>query len=125
MQTDGGNLPIKQTNGVRQGSPDSPVLFAALMGKAIGAILEHTDEGEHPLPFSGSMYMDDTYLWSESLPLLQRQIQEVEARLATEGLHINGEKTECVCSHERAEETIRVGGASQCQFKVQTMSSKY
>ena len=32
VQTDGGNINIQQTNGVRQGSPDSPVLFAALMG---------------------------------------------------------------------------------------------
>ena len=42
LQTDGWNLPIQQTNGVRQGSLDSPVLFAALMGEAIGPILEHT-----------------------------------------------------------------------------------
>ena len=62
VQTDGGNIPVQQTNGVRQGSPDSPVLFAALMGESIGDILARREEGDTSLPFSGSMYMDDTYL---------------------------------------------------------------
>ena len=54
--------------------------------------------------------MDDTYLWAESLPFLQQQIRKVEQRLAIEGLHINGDKTECVCSHPKPGETILVGG---------------
>ena len=93
VQTDGGNINIQQTNGVRQGSPDSPVLLAALMGESIGDILACREEGENSLPFSGGMYMDDTYLWAESLPFLQQQIRKVEQRLAIEGLHINGDKT--------------------------------
>ena len=102
--------PIPQTNEVRQGSPDSPVLFASLMGEAIGAVLEKQEEGTHPLPFSGSMYMDDTYLWAESLPFLQSQVKTVEELLSVEGLYINGEKTERVCSHPCDGETITVGG---------------
>ena len=101
---------IQQTNGVRQGSPDSPVLFAALMGESIGDILACREEGENSLPFSGGMYMDDTYFWAESLSFLQQQIRKVEQRLAIEGLHINGDKTECVCSHPKPGETILVGG---------------
>ena len=111
VQTDGGNINIQQTNGVRQGSPDSPVLFAALMGESIGDILACGEEGETSLPFiSGVMYMDDTYLWAESLSFLQQQIRKVEQRLAIEGLHINGDKTECVCAHPKPGETILVGG---------------
>ena len=54
--------------------------------------------------------MDDTYLWAESLPFLQQQIRQVEQRLAIEGLHINGDKTECVCLQPKPGETILVGG---------------
>ena len=54
--------------------------------------------------------MDDTYFWAESLSFLQQQIRKVEQRLAIEGLHINGDKTECVCSHPKPGETILVGG---------------
>ena len=89
---------------------DSLVLFAALMGEAIGAILVRQEEGAHPLPFSGSMHMDDTYLWAESLPFLQKQVQQVESSLSQEGLRINGQKTECVCSHPCTGATITVGG---------------
>ena len=110
VQTDGGNIPVQQTNAVRQESPDSPVLFAALMGESIGDILARREEGDTSLPFSGSMYMDDTDLWAESLSFLQQQIEKVEQRLTDEGLHINGDKTECVCSHHGPGETILVGG---------------
>ena len=110
IQTDGGNIPIQQRNGVRQGSPDSPVLLAALMGEAAGPILARKGECTHPLPCSGSMYMDDTYLWAEPLSFLQSQVQQVEAALAKKIFFINGDKTECICSHPSPGSAITVGG---------------
>ena len=62
-------VPIPQTNGVRQGSPDSPILFGRVIADDLEAALRSTS---HLLPSargpaqpqSGGSYMDDTYLWS-------------------------------------------------------------
>ena len=92
IQTNGGIVAVKQSNGVRQGSPDSPVLFSRLMGEAIGPILATIEDTPHSIPCSGSICMDDTYLWAESLEFLQKQVEKVETALAKQKtLHQWGE----------------------------------
>ena len=54
--------------------------------------------------------MTRTFGWAESLQFLQSQVIQVEEALAVEGLYINGDKTECVCSHLFGDATITVGG---------------
>ena len=80
------------------------------MGEAIGTILAGREDTPQAIPCSGSIYMDDTYYRAESLDFLQKRVEKVETALAREGLHIIGEKTECVCSHACEGAGIRVGG---------------
>ncbi|OLP81019.1 hypothetical protein AK812_SmicGene38501 [Symbiodinium microadriaticum] len=56
---------VEQTNGVRQGSPDSPVVFGALTAEALDRAVSQTAHmlGEArgpPPPEQGGAYMDDT-----------------------------------------------------------------
>ena len=80
------------------------------MGEAIGPNFSRTESCPQPLPCSGSIYMDDTYLWAEPLGFLQSQVDQEKEALATEELYINGDKTECVCSHQALDAEISVQG---------------
>ena len=50
-------VPIQQTNGVRQGSPDSPILFALKAGQILG----NTLQAQQPPPLVGSSWMTPIY----------------------------------------------------------------
>ena len=78
---------MQQGNGLPQGCPDSPVLFAGLMGDAIGPILG--GEGDNPIPKCRGICMDDIYLWAEPLQFLQTQVSRVEQVLAKGEFCIN------------------------------------
>ena len=97
-------VPIQQTNGVRQGSPDSPILFALKAGQ----ILDNTLQAQQPPPLvqgtpgpphEGGQFMDDTYLWATDLPRLQHMATDLEKRLRDHGMRIQPEKTQFVQSH--------------------------
>ena len=49
--------------------------------------------------------MDDTYLWSTSLPRLQRMATDLERRLDAHGMQIQPDKTQFIQSHETPEPT--------------------
>ena len=73
---------IPQSNGVRQGSPDSPVLFAALAVLAASPLLAQTEaHTSQPLPSSGAVYMDDRGVHAPSTP------EEEERDRERNGLH--------------------------------------
>ena len=67
----GERVQVTQANGVRQGSPDSPVLFA--IGETLDATIEPVGNGSPPHvgrhpelgppPHTGGAFMDDTYIW--------------------------------------------------------------
>ena len=107
ISTDSGMLRVPQSNGLRQGSPDSPVLFAGLVADR----LQDTVRGETvlPLPTSGGLYMDDTYLWALTKEHLRDTVKRVEQDLLQDGLLFNGGKTQCVCS-QSGHGTIMVSG---------------
>ena len=97
---------VEQTNGVRQGSPDSPVVFAALTAASLDkALQQHTSklgEARGPAPpEQGGAYMDDTYLSSHTR--LQQSLRELEQELAKHGLAINPKKTAVIYSQHRGE----------------------
>ena len=95
---------IDQTNGVRQGSPDSPVLFASAIGEVLDASIDAVNGGRPPQvqkhealappPHSGATFMDDTYLWGESAEYVQSILSELERRLLELGLVVNPNKTQ-------------------------------
>ena len=111
---------IDQTNGVRQGSPDSPVLFAAQIGEALDATLHAVNGGQpphvgrhkalEPPPHSGAAFMDDTYIWGESPEYVQKVLTELEKRLKVLGLSINPKKTQVISN--RVDDPFRflIGG---------------
>ena len=99
---------VEQTNGVRQGSPDSPVLFAAAIGETLDAVLGQVRGGTpphvgrhqalEPPPHSGAAFMDDTYVWGESPEYVQEVLSELEKKFLELGLRINAKKTHVVSS---------------------------
>ena len=103
---------IQQTTGVRQGAPDAPVLFSALIGRILQRCLPDIDtsqsQADHPpCPTAGGAFMDDTYLWDECPRRLQHHITQFEHRLKQEGLEIHGKKV-----------AILTNGDTECKFKV-------
>ena len=97
---------IPQTNGVRQGSPDSPILFSRIVADCLEGALRETSHMLHPSkgpppPESGGAFMDDTYLWSHDPAHLQALLAALERRLAAHGLTINPVKTAII--HSRPE----------------------
>ena len=99
VQTDGGNLQIPQTNGVRQGSPDSPV----------GSHRNYPRE-ERRRHTPAPIQWQSVYGRHISMGRITPFPTVASENLSVEGLHINEEKIECVCSHPCAGETITVGG---------------
>ena len=101
-------IPVDQTNGVRQGSPDSPSLFSAGIGEAIGQVVQdmqaHEIRGDHPrlppAPFGIGAFMGDTYVWGANRAWVQHSLHEVVRRFAERGLEINPKKTMVICSTE-------------------------
>ena len=102
---------VLQTTGVRQGAPDSPVLFAALMGRALQqARLPATRQGAGPpCPHNEGAFMDDTYVWDHDAENFQKRLTSVEETLKKDGLHIHPKKTAIITNAEQPGR-FRIGG---------------
>ena len=111
---------VSQSNGVRQGSPDSPVLFAAQIGEILDDVLATVNGGRpphvgrhqalEPPPHSGAAFMDDTYVWGESPEYVQNVLIELEKQLLAVGLRINAKKTQVVSNREDDPFRFLIGG---------------
>ena len=106
---------VPQSNGVRQGSPDSPVLFSRIIADDLQEALRDAQPllGENrgpPPPHSGGAFMDDTYLWGYSKEHLQYALASLERRLASHGLAINPGKTAIIHSQPQGGGTFLIGG---------------
>ena len=111
IQTDGGEQVVAQSNGVRQGSPDSPKLFATLIGEVLNTVFakdKPKEESKVPVPHPGASFMDDTYLWAEKPDTLQYYLGETEKELKKDGLEIN-QKTMIICTHATTR-CFQIGG---------------
>ena len=114
MQVAAGDT-IPQSNGVRQGSPDSPILFSRIVGDCLEQALQETQhlltpaKGPAP-PESGGAFMDDTYLWSHDPTHLQATLAALERHLARHGLLINPGKTAIIFSQPQGGGEFRIGG---------------
>ena len=86
--------PVPQSNGIRQGSPDSPDLFGAIIAKDLHAALAKAPtqppdpQGGPPPPKAGGPFLDDTYLWSQDHQHLQSLLHQLEDELARDGLPV-------------------------------------
>ena len=101
-------LHVPQTNGVRQGSPDSPVVFSASIGETLDEVLaelQHvTRQGENPKlppsPQGGASFLDDTYLWSHNRRWLEKALAVLEDKLKKKNLVLNAKKTQVIANVE-------------------------
>ena len=104
----GETFTLEQTNGVRQGSPDSPIAFGRVVSKdlesAILAAKSHKPTTGNPPPEDGGSYMDDTYIWSSSRAHLQRMLHELCDRLLPRGLQVHPRKTEIIDNMQGGDE---------------------
>ena len=105
VQVGGESIPIRQSNGVRQGAPESPVAFGALVAKdldkSITAAKSSKPRTDHPPPEDGGSYMDDNYIWSTNRDHLQRLLGELSQRLPRRGLHLHPAKTDIIHNSDK------------------------
>ncbi|OLP90095.1 Retrovirus-related Pol polyprotein from type-1 retrotransposable element R2 [Symbiodinium microadriaticum] len=91
---------LPQSNGVRQGSPDSPIAFGRIVAldleKSINEAKQMKPTAGEPPPEDGGCFMDDSYLWSTSSRHLQAMLDRMGDNLPKKGLDIHPVKTEII-----------------------------
>ena len=89
---------IGQTGGIRQGSVESPFIFAVAMECALRSAQGREDwpktlQGATGMELSSLLYMDDCILWDTSGESLERKYIVLSAELHRWGLTVNPKKT--------------------------------
>ncbi|CAE7918081.1 unnamed protein product [Symbiodinium necroappetens] len=91
---------IPQTNGVRQGAPDSPIAFGRVLAveleKAVQQARGQKPTTGDPPPEDAGAFMDDSYIWSTKKEHLQAMLTHLGANLPPKGLDIHPLKTEII-----------------------------
>ena len=106
IHVSGRQLRVKQSNGVRQGSPDSPTLFALLNEAVAVGGLREDGEREHflttgdfsldpgPIPAALLLFMDDAWVIALDWPKLQTRVNALVRGLGRVGLALGPAKTQ-------------------------------
>ncbi|CAE7888138.1 unnamed protein product [Symbiodinium microadriaticum] len=99
LRTPWGEATVPQSRGIRQGSVESPFLFAVAIEQALYNALSSKDWPSFmpaipDLPLSELLYMDDTLLWAASKQDMQKKYCILRDELAKWGLKVNAEKTQ-------------------------------
>ncbi|CAE7383396.1 unnamed protein product [Symbiodinium sp. CCMP2456] len=81
----GESIPVDQSNGVRQGAPESPVAFGAVVAEDLDASIA-----------DGGSYMDDNYIWSVDKKHMQAMLDQLGERLPRRGLFLHPTKTDII-----------------------------
>ena len=105
IQFGGTSVKLSQTNGVRQGGPDSPVVFSALVGDSLLKTQSRVTISAWgpntklpPPPHHTSGYMDDVYVWGENPKHVQQVVDILEKIFAEHGLYVNHKKTNAIAN---------------------------
>ena len=120
-------LLVRQSNGVKQGAPESPVLFAALIAELANEVAEEfnmakpQEEPGWEMPFNLATFADDMYLWHFCLSRLQALLVAVERKAADNGLDFQGDKTQVLTSVEGDKRTLVIGGKTVSLLKPGTL----
>ena len=114
--------PVQQTNGVRQGCPDSPVIFASVIADALNETLAqqaepgtgparagYSPDRGPPLPHHGAGFQHDIYLCALHRPYLQALLDRLASNLAFRNLHMHPSKTKCIHTSPH-KHTLQVAG---------------
>ena len=99
LRTPWGEATVPQSRGIRQGSVESPFLFAVAIEQALYNALSSKDWPSFmpaipDLPLSELLYMDDTLLWAASKQDMRKKYCILRDELAKWGLKVNAEKTQ-------------------------------
>ncbi|CAE7887330.1 putative 149 kDa protein [Symbiodinium microadriaticum] len=99
LRTLWGETTIPQTRGIRQGSVESPFLFAIAVEQALYNATAHSEwprtvPGAPDIPLSELLFMDDTLLWSGGRTDMKKKYELLKSELAKWGLQVNAEKTQ-------------------------------
>ncbi|CAE7807571.1 unnamed protein product [Symbiodinium sp. CCMP2592] len=109
----GESIPIPQSNGVRQGAPESPVAFGSVVAVDLDAAIAEArtskPAGEDSPPEDGGSYMDDNYIWSTDRKHFQHMLSSLDGRLPRRGLFLHPGKTDIISTSDK-ETTFKVAG---------------
>ena len=98
VRTPWGTKCIAQTRGIRQGSVESPFIFAVAMECALHNAQRHAEwpqelSGAPDLKLSSLLFMDDSILWDTQREALERKFAILSQELSAWGLTVNRKKT--------------------------------
>ena len=98
VRTPWGPAYVSQTRGIRQGSVESPFIFAVAMECALHRAQSkeewlQTLKGAPDMALSSLLYMDDSILWDTCRESLQKKCAIRSRELQTWGLAVNPKKT--------------------------------
>ena len=87
--------------GVKQGSPDSAILFVATLGEQLRQLEMHwAQQGwgfvMGPVRINNTSFADDIVLMSDSPKMAHNMLDSLTQRLNTIGLKVNNTKTQCM-----------------------------
>ena len=117
LDTVWGSTTVPMASGIRQGSVESPLLFAAVMDWVVQDVAAKHRWQPHGdvyqgLGFAESAFVDDCILWNGKKHVLERRTSQLLEELRLWGLHVNPEKCQAYASpyvQDRGDGLIRVG----------------
>ena len=116
VRTPWGTTQVMQTRGIRQGSVESPFIFAVAMECALHSAQGHQEwpkvMGAAPdMTLSSLLYMDDSILWDSNREALEKKFSILSGELRKWGLTVNPKKMVFYCSpHATCPPQIRLDG---------------
>ena len=115
LHTPWGSSTIRMTSGIRQGSVESPQVFATVMDWVMADAQAKCDwdpsrDVMEGMDFAESAFMDDCLLWGRDKVELQNRVQGLMKELQLWGLRVNPDKSQAYYSpHVRYRGPLRVG----------------
>ena len=105
------DVPLHSNTGVKQGSTESPALFARLVDDILGSV-DLADEGEilPQIGNDGCAFMDDVVTWKKTIGSLQAFVDRLLPRLAEFGLHVQPTKSKLLCLRGSRHVQLNLGG---------------
>ena len=116
LATSWGDSTIKMSSGIRQGSVESPQVFATAMDWVVGDVAakygwDSCSDVLQGLEFAESAFVDDCILWNGSKDKLSERAAQLMEELLGWGLRVNPEKCQVYVSpHSNESGSLMVGG---------------
>ena len=117
LDTVWGSTVVPMASGIRQGSVESPLLFAAVMDWVVQDVAakhawQPQEDVYQALGFAESAFVDDCILWNGKKHALERRTSQLIEELRLWGLRVNPEECQAYASpyvQDKGDGQIRVG----------------